>query len=75
MKGDGATVILITHSMAVLEHAEHAFLMCNGRLLDKGTIDKISGYFEHRCIPCDHTNMPDAGEVGEAIAGQSSPSE
>ena len=68
MKGDGVTVILITHSMAVLEQAEHAFLICNGRLLDKGSIDKISGYFEHRCIPCDHTNKPDAAEVAEAIA-------
>ena len=35
-KAMGATVIMITHSMAVLEHAEHAFLLCNGRILDKG---------------------------------------
>ena len=52
----GTTVIMITHSMAVLEHAEHAFLMCNGRILDKGAVDKISGYFDNNCMPCDHAN-------------------
>ena len=54
----GTTVIMITHSMAVLEHAEHAFLLCNGRILDKGSVDKISGYFANNCIPCHHENMP-----------------
>jgi Fe-S cluster assembly ATP-binding protein len=54
----GTTVIMITHSMTVLEHAEHAFLLCNGRILDKGVVDKISGYFAGHCIPCDHENMP-----------------
>lgn len=63
MKSDGVTVILITHSMAVLAQAEHAFLLCNGQLLDKGSVEKISGYFENRCIPCDHTNMPLPGET------------
>lgn len=63
MKSGGVTVILITHSMAVLAQAEHAFLICSGRLLDKGSVDKISGYFENRCIPCDHTNKPIPGEA------------
>jgi Fe-S cluster assembly ATP-binding protein len=54
----GTTVIMITHSMAVLEHAEHAFLLCNGRILDKGSVGKISGYFANNCIPCHHENMP-----------------
>ena len=30
-KERGATVIMITHSQEVLQHAEHAFLMCNGQ--------------------------------------------
>jgi Fe-S cluster assembly ATP-binding protein len=54
----GTTVIMITHSVAVLEHAEHAFLLCNGRILDKGSVGKISGYFADNCIPCQHENMP-----------------
>ena len=44
-------MIMITHSMAVLEHAEHAFLLCNGHIIDKGTVDKISGYFARQLHP------------------------
>ena len=53
LKAGGTTVIFITHSMAVLKQAEHAFLLCRGRLIDKGNISKISKYFEHECMPCD----------------------
>jgi Fe-S cluster assembly ATP-binding protein len=66
-KQRGATVIMITHSMAVLRQAEHAFLMCNGRILDKGPVAKISGYFENSCLSCDHLNVPLPGE-DEALA-------
>jgi Fe-S cluster assembly ATP-binding protein len=59
LKENGTTVILITHSMEVLKQAEHAFLMCNGQLVDKGKTDKILYYFEHNCLPCDHQNVPD----------------
>lgn len=58
----GTTVIMITHSMTVLEHAEHAFLLCNGRILDKGKVEKIRGYFADHCIPCDHENVPGPDE-------------
>lgn len=57
------TVIMITHSLAVLEQADHAFLICHGRLLDKGSVEKIGGYFSNKCIPCDHRNQPDPEEV------------
>ncbi len=59
----GATIILITHSLAVLEHADHAFLMCHGQLLDQGSIAKIGGYFRNKCLPCDHVNEPELGEL------------
>lgn len=58
MKAAGATVIMITHSLAVLRHADHAFLMCNGRIIDKGAVGKIAGCFENNCLPCDHVNVP-----------------
>jgi Fe-S cluster assembly ATP-binding protein len=58
LKEGGTTVILITHSLAVLNEAEHAFLICHGRVVDKGSIDKIRQYFEDKCIPCDHKNVP-----------------
>lgn len=63
LKASGATVILITHSMAVLNQAEHAFLMCDGKMIDKGPIERIAKYFENKCISCDHENQPMAGEV------------
>ncbi len=66
-KERGTTVIMITHSMAVLRQAEHAFLMCNGRILDKGAVDRISGYFENSCLSCDHLNVP-LPEEDEALA-------
>jgi Fe-S cluster assembly ATP-binding protein len=59
LRRSGATVLLITHSQAVLEQAEHAFLICCGRLIEKGSIEKIGRYFGEKCIPCDHPNQPD----------------
>jgi Fe-S cluster assembly ATP-binding protein len=56
LKEQGSTVILITHSLTVLQHAEHAFLFCCGRLVDKGSVDRIGYYFENECIPCDDHN-------------------
>ncbi|KYK31703.1 MAG: ABC transporter ATP-binding protein [Theionarchaea archaeon] len=59
LKEKGTTVILITHSMAVLQQAEQAFLMCNGEIVDRGVTGKICTYFEKKCIPCNHKNLPD----------------
>lgn len=63
LKARGTTVIQITHSMAVLRHSEHAFLMCCGKLIDKGPVEKIAQYFENKCLPCNHTNAPLPGEA------------
>ena len=65
LKEEGSTVILITHSLTVLRHAEHAFLFCCGRLVDKGSIDRIGYYFENECIPCDHRDACETRERGE----------
>lgn len=54
LKERGTTVILITHSMTVLNQAEHAFLLCNGQMVDKGSVRKIRSYFENKCVPCPH---------------------
>ncbi len=52
LKKQGATVLLITHSQDVLEHAEHAFLMCHGKIVDKGEIKGIGQYFMQKCQIC-----------------------
>jgi Fe-S cluster assembly ATP-binding protein len=62
-KERGATVIMITHSQEVLKHAEHAFLLCNGRVIDKGNVGRIDGYFADKCVCCDHENVPTPDEM------------
>jgi Fe-S cluster assembly ATP-binding protein len=64
LKKEGTTVILITHSLAVLEQAEHAFLICVGKVYKQGNVDKISRYFGEKCIPCDHKNRPQKNPLG-----------
>ncbi|MFP4458393.1 MAG: ATP-binding cassette domain-containing protein [Candidatus Zixiibacteriota bacterium] len=66
LKEMGATVLLITHSEAVLKQAEHAFLLCNGKLMEKGNVDKIMVDFGQKCKPCDHKNQPDDEFIGGA---------
>lgn len=58
LKENGTTILLITHSMEVLSWAEHAFLMCCGKIVDKGETDAITEYFKGKCIPCNHKNKP-----------------
>ena len=53
LRRQGTTVIAITHSLTVLRQAEHAFLMCCGRLVNKGSVEQIARYFEQRCHGCD----------------------
>jgi Fe-S cluster assembly ATP-binding protein len=62
LKKKGTTILLITHSLAVLSQADHAFLMCHGQIIDKGVASKIVPYFEKNCIPCPHKNEPDMEE-------------
>ncbi|OPL19646.1 MAG: ABC transporter ATP-binding protein [Candidatus Aegiribacteria sp. MLS_C] len=61
LRGMGSTVLLITHSMTVLEQADHAFLLCCGSIQDKGGVEKITEFYAGRCIPCDHKNRPEEG--------------
>jgi Fe-S cluster assembly ATP-binding protein len=47
LKSQGATVVLITHSLSVLRQSEFSYLICCGHVVDKGSVDKIAYYFEH----------------------------
>ncbi len=63
-KKNGTTVILVTHSPEVLKQADHAFLLCAGKLICKGETDKLFEYFTGKCAPCDHIGKPDGKEKG-----------
>jgi Fe-S cluster assembly ATP-binding protein len=63
LKERGSTVIMITHSGEVLKQADHAFLLCNGCLVDQGRVEKLENYFAGNCVPCDHQNSPTKSEV------------
>ena len=63
LKKRGSTVILITHSLKVLEHAEDAFLLCCGHLMEKGSSHSMCRYFKGKCMPCDHQNVPEANDA------------
>ena len=64
LRQEGTTVLLITHSMAVLEQAEYAFLLCCGKVQDEGPTKKIGDYFGKKCLPCNHKNVPEADGDG-----------
>jgi len=58
LKGQGSTVLLITHSLTVLGQAEYAFLMCKGKIVDRGEKNEIMKYFYNRCMTCPNPNEP-----------------
>jgi Fe-S cluster assembly ATP-binding protein len=64
----GSTVILITHSPEVMRHADHAFLICAGTLVDKGDMSRMFDYFNGKCIPCAHVGQPVVDSVAQAPA-------
>jgi len=57
LRSYGSTVVLITHSLAVMKQAEHGF-----QLVERGSIDSIEPYFQKECLPCEHKNVPDMGD-------------
>ena len=59
LRKEGSTVLLITHSAEVLKHADYAFLICNGRMVEQGKMTKMYNYFNGTCIPCTHKGEPD----------------
>ncbi len=63
LKREGSTILLITHSPEVLRQADHAFLLCGGRLVDKGPMDTMFDYFNGKCVPCRHVGVPDKAEA------------
>ncbi len=58
-------VILITHSEEMLDLADRAALICQGKLFKKGSPRKISDYFKNECLPCEEEDPSKYEEVIE----------
>jgi len=63
LKDNGATVIVITHREEIARMADEAYLMCDGRFLENGEVDKIIEFYRKRCDNCKHINKPEKGEL------------
>lgn len=63
LKAIGTTVIVITHNMQVLKKAEHAFLLCDGKLIDESKGEDVAEYFKKRCLSCPRKNKPLEKEI------------
>ncbi len=59
LRSRGSTLLLITHNTQVLQQAEFAYLLCCGKIVEKGSIDEINKYFKDICVPCTHKNIPE----------------
>lgn len=65
LKTNGTTIIVITHREEISKMADEAYLMCDGRFLEKGEVDKIIEFYRRRCDNCDHINKPEEGELDD----------
>jgi Fe-S cluster assembly ATP-binding protein len=54
----------------VLKHADHAFLICAGTLVDKGEMSRMFDYFNGKCVPCVHVGQPSPNTL---LSGSSAP--
>jgi Fe-S cluster assembly ATP-binding protein len=48
----GGTVIMITHSLTVLNYSDHAFLICDGKIKTKGILSQVLPVFQKQCENC-----------------------
>ncbi|MFW6256582.1 MAG: ABC transporter ATP-binding protein [Bacillota bacterium] len=55
-------VLLITHSEEMLDFADRAVLICNGKILKEGNPREISKYFRNECVPCEDENYKEHRE-------------
>jgi len=67
LRDNGTTVILITHSSSALEHADNAFLMCDGDIVDQGPVSAVGKYFEEECFNCEAFSDQDKADEKKEV--------
>ena len=58
MKGNGTTILLISHNYKVAQIADVSSTLCNGKILITGKPEEVAKFFEDQCEECDHINKP-----------------
>ena len=56
MKGEGTTLLIITHRENIANIASRASLMCDGRIVETGNPSEIIKKFERECLTCEVQN-------------------
>jgi Fe-S cluster assembly ATP-binding protein len=63
LRAQGTTVLLVTHSVEVMKHADRATLICCGQTVEEGPAERIRRYFTDRCIPCPYHDPREVEET------------
>ncbi len=71
LKSRGKTTILITHREEIAMEADFSYLVCDGKIIRKGSGDEVISYYKNNCDTCKHPNTPDSEDVFSAGSGVS----
>lgn len=65
LKSNGVTLIVITHREEIARMSDEAYLMCDGKFLEHGDVDRVISFYRNRCDSCNHVNKPEEGELND----------
>jgi len=54
LRGDGASVLLITHNEKMAAIGDRVSLLCGGKIVKEGKAGEMAGFFERYCKGCEH---------------------
>lgn len=54
----GGSLVMITHREEMVSIANVAYVLCDGRIIESGSPEKVMRYYKIFCDVCDHTNVP-----------------
>jgi Fe-S cluster assembly ATP-binding protein len=54
----GGSLVMITHREEMVSIANVAHVLCDGRIIESGSPEKVMRYYKIFCDVCDHTNVP-----------------
>jgi len=55
------TPIVVTHREEIARIANYSYLICDGRVVKKGTVEGVISFYKGSCDRCKHPNEPELG--------------